>query len=164
MASGEQLPVLSSTSSPLLTHHLVHPRPRSDYPELGLEASVKALIDAGITYDQVETAAVGYCYGDSTCGQRALYQLGMTGIPIVNVNNNCSTGSSAFAFAANAIQSGQAECALALGFEKMAAGSLGSAWDDRAQPMEGTMTQLFEIEGDKEYEVVSAAQLKSRNA
>ncbi|CAO1625821.1 unnamed protein product [Parajaminaea phylloscopi] len=128
------------------------PRGERDYPELGLEASVKALIDAGITYDQVETAAVGYCYGDSTCGQRALYQLGMTGIPIVNVNNNCSTGSSAFAFAANAIQSGQAECALALGFEKMAPGSLGSAWDDRAAPMEGTMSQLFEIEGDKEYE------------
>jgi sterol carrier protein 2 len=71
----------------------------------------------------------------------------------VNVNNNCSTGSSAVAIAANAIMSGQVECALALGFEKMAAGSLGSAWNDRAPPMEGTMSQLFEIEGDKEYEV-----------
>lgn len=73
--------------------------------------------------------------------------------PTVNVNNNCSTGSSAFVFAANAIQSGQAECALALGFEKMAPGSLGSAWDDRATPMEGTISQLFEIESDKGYEV-----------
>lgn len=89
--------------------------------------------------------------GDSTCGQRAVYQLGMTGIPIVNVNNNCSTGSSAFAFAANTIMSGQADCALALGFEKMAPGSLGSAWDDRAAPMEGTMSQLFELEGEKDY-------------
>ncbi|PWN40503.1 putative sterol carrier protein [Ceraceosorus guamensis] len=127
------------------------PRGERDYPELGLEATVKALIDAGITYDDVETAAVGYCYGDSTCGQRALYQLGMTGIPIVNVNNNCSTGSSAFVLAANSIMAGQADCALALGFEKMAPGSLGSAWNDRAPPMEGTMSQLFEIEAEKEY-------------
>ena len=127
------------------------PRGERDYPELALEASVKALLDAGITYDDVETAAVGYCYGDSTCGQRALYQLGMTGIPIANVNNNCSTGSSAFAFAANSIMSGQADCALALGFEKMAPGSLGSAWNDRAPPMEGTMSQLFELEGEKDY-------------
>ena len=124
-----------------------------DYPILGLEASVKALIDAGLTYDDIEYAAAGYVYGDSTCGQRVLYQLGMTGIPIVNVNNNCSTGSSAFNLAANAVLAGQAECALAVGFEKMAPGSLSSAFTDRAAPMEGTMSQLFEIEGDKEYEV-----------
>jgi len=127
------------------------PRGERDYPELALEASTKALLDAEVNYDQIETAAVGYCYGDSTCGQRALYQLGMTGIPIVNVNNNCSTGSSAFVHAVTAIMSGQADAALALGFEKMAPGSLGSAWDDRANPMEGTTAQLFEIEGEKEY-------------
>lgn len=68
------------------------PRGERDYPELGLEASVKALIDAGLTYDQVETAAVGYCYGDSTCGQRALYQLGMTGIPIGEWENGIRAG------------------------------------------------------------------------
>ncbi|CBQ72225.1 probable sterol carrier protein [Sporisorium reilianum SRZ2] len=124
-----------------------------DYPILGLEASVKALIDASLTYDDIEYAAAGYVYGDSTCGQRVLYQLGMTGIPIVNVNNNCSTGSSAFNLAANAVLAAQAECALAVGFEKMAPGSLSSAFTDRAAPMEGTMSQLFEIEGDKQYEV-----------
>jgi sterol carrier protein 2 len=127
------------------------PRGERDYPELALEATSKALLDASLTYDDVQTAACGYVYGDSTCGQRALYQLGMTGIPIVNVNNNCSTGSSAFVHAANAIMAGQADCALALGFEKMAPGSLGSAWNDRANPMEGTTAQLFEIEGEKEY-------------
>jgi sterol carrier protein 2 len=128
------------------------PRGERDYPELALEACVKALLDAGIGYDLVETAAAGYCYGDSTCGQRALYQLGMTGIPIINVNNNCSTGSSAFAFAVNAIMSGQADCALALGFEKMAPGSLGSAWNDRQNPTEGTTKLVNEIEGEKGYE------------
>ncbi|PWN52504.1 thiolase [Violaceomyces palustris] len=128
------------------------PRGKRDYDALGLEGAVKALIDAGITYDSVEYATAGYVYGDSTCGQRTIYQLGMTGIPILNVNNNCSTGSSAFALAAQAVQAGQVDCALAVGFEKMAAGSLTSAFSDRAAPMEGTMAQLFEIEGEKEYE------------
>jgi len=36
---------------------------------MGLEAGTKALLDAGITYDAVQTAFVGYCYGDSTSGQ-----------------------------------------------------------------------------------------------
>lgn len=66
------------------------PRGLVDYPDLGLEAATKALVDAGVNYDEVQQAYVGYCYGDSTCGQRALYSLGMTGIPISNVNNNCS--------------------------------------------------------------------------
>src|SRR5947209_442086 len=66
-----------------------------DYPEMGREAGTRALADAGIEYAAVEHAFVGYCYGDSTSGQRSIYGLGLTGIPIVNVNNNCSTGSSA---------------------------------------------------------------------
>ena len=64
-----------------------------DYPEMALEAGTNALEDAGIPYDAVEQAFVGYCYGESTSGERAVYGLGLTGIPIVNVNNNCSTGS-----------------------------------------------------------------------
>ena len=55
-----------------------------DYPDWAKEAGEKALADAGIPYEDVEQAYAGYCYGDSTYGQRALYQLGLTGIPIVN--------------------------------------------------------------------------------
>lgn len=62
--------------------------------------------------------------GESTSGQRAVYELGLTGIPVVNVNNNCSTGSTALYLAKTAIQSGQSHCVLALGFEKMQRGSL----------------------------------------
>ncbi len=58
-----------------------------DYTDYVLEAGTKALIDANLTYDSIQFAAAGYCFGDSTCGQRALYQLGLTQIPIVNVNN-----------------------------------------------------------------------------
>ena len=95
----------------------IKPRGKVDYTELGFEAGVKAMLDAKINYDDVEQGIACYCFGDSTCGQRVFYQFGMTQIPIVNVNNNCSTGSSAFNLAANAVLAGQAECALAVGFD-----------------------------------------------
>lgn len=74
----------------------------------------------------IEKAICGYVYGDSTSGQRAIYEVGMTGIPIFNVNNNCSTGSSALLLAAEMIESGKNDCVLAVGFEKMERGSLTS--------------------------------------
>lgn len=116
-----------------------------DYPDMAREAGTKALDDAGIDYHEVDEAYVGYVYGESTSGQRAVYELGMTGLPVVNVNNNCSTGSTALYLAAKAIRGGLAECALALGFEKMQPGSLGSTYDDRAQPMEKHFLALAEI-------------------
>merc|ERR1712158_271907 len=70
-------------------------RENFDYPDMAKEAVDKAMADSGLKYTDVEQACVGYVYGDSTCGQRALYPLGMTGIPVYNVNNNCATGSSA---------------------------------------------------------------------
>jgi sterol carrier protein 2 len=91
--------------------------------DMAREAVTKALIDTGIKYTAVESAYVGYCYGDSTCGQRALYQFGQTQIPIVNVNNNCSTGSTALYMARQQIELGAADCVLALGFEKMDPGN-----------------------------------------
>jgi acetyl-CoA acyltransferase len=107
-----------------------------DYPEMAKEAGTKALEDAGIPYDAVEQAFVGYCYGESTSGQRSVYQLGLTGIPVVNVNNNCSTGSSALFLARQAVKGGLVDCALALGFEKMEMGSLGLKWTDRTNPID----------------------------
>lgn len=116
-----------------------------DYPDMARESGTKALADAGIGYDLVEQAYVGYVYGESTSGQRAVYELGMSGIPVVNVNNNCSTGSTALYLAAQSIRGGLADCALALGFEKMNPGSLGAMYDDRAQPMEKHILALAEI-------------------
>ncbi|KAJ3735276.1 putative thiolase [Lentinula guzmanii] len=114
--------------------------------DMGLEAATKALLDAGITYDTVQMAVVGYCYGDSTCGQRALYNLGLTGIPITNVNNNCSTGSTALYTANNAVKFGQVEVALALGFERMKPGSLGTNWPDRPSPTALLNQKMEEVE------------------
>jgi len=101
------------------------------YTDMGADAVRRALADAGIGYELVQQAYVGYVYGDSTCGQTALYEVGLTGIPIVNVNNNCSTGSTALYLARQAVALGDAECVLALGFEQMQAGALKSHWDDR---------------------------------
>ncbi|MBJ8338819.1 lipid-transfer protein [Antrihabitans sp. YC3-6] len=117
-----------------------------DYPDMAREAGTNALQDAGIDYRQVEQAYVGYVYGESTSGQRAVYELGMTGIPIINVNNNCSTGSTALFLATQAVKSGQVDCALALGFEKMQKGSLGSTYDDREQPMMRHLLALAELQ------------------
>ena len=84
------------------------------YFEMGAEAIRLALADAGFGFEQVQQAYAGYVYGDSTSGQRALYEVGMTGIPVINVNNNCSTGSTALFLARQAIASGAVDCALAL--------------------------------------------------
>lgn len=117
------------------------------YTDLALEAGTKALLDAGITYDEVEQGFAGYCYGDSTCGQRAFYQFGMTQIPIINVNNNCSTGSTALWLARNAVLSGQCDVTMAIGFEEMSAGSLKSNWDDRENPLGRTTEMMLETRG-----------------
>ena len=117
-----------------------------DYPQMAKESGTKALEDAGIAYDAVEQGYVGYCSGDSTSGQRALYELGMTGIPIVNVNNNCSTGSTALYLAAQSIRGGLADCVMALGFEKMQPGSLGGGAQDRESPLGKHVKALAEID------------------
>jgi len=106
------------------------------YDVMGAGAAAAALADAGVAYLDVEQAFVGYVYGDSTAGQKALYRVGMTGIPIVNVNNNCSTGSTALFLARQAVESGAAECALALGFEQMTPGAITTHFNDRPTPFD----------------------------
>ncbi|KAF8207618.1 putative thiolase [Mycena galopus ATCC 62051] len=135
----------------------IKPRGTRSTEDMGLEAATKALLDAGITYDAIQTAYVGYCYGDSTCGQRALYNLGLTHIPITNVNNNCSTG----------IKYGQVECAIALGFEKMKPGcSLGTNFPDRAPPtiLLNERTRAIEKENARENHGPGAPRLFSNGA
>ncbi len=106
------------------------------YPAMGAAATRAALADAGLHYRDVRQAFVGYVYGDSTCGQRALYDVGMTGIPIVNVNNNCSTGSTALFLARQAVEGGAADCVLALGMEQMKPGALDTVYVDRPSPFD----------------------------
>lgn len=109
---------------------------KRDYPVLAKEAATAALSDARISYSDVQQAVCGYVYGDSACGQRALYDIGMTGIPVYNVNNNCSTGSTALLLAKQLVEGRLADVVLAVGFEKMDRGSLTSKFRDRANPCE----------------------------
>ena len=106
------------------------------YNLMAARAVRAALDDAGLDYGAVEQAYAGYVYGDSTCGQRALYAVGMTGIPVFNVNNNCSTGSTALFLARQAVESGVVDCALAVGFEQMEAGALTERYGDRPSPFD----------------------------
>lgn len=112
------------------------------YPDWAREAGTKALADARISYDDVEQAFAGYVYGDSTAGQRALYGLGVTGVPVINVNNNCSTGSSALYLARQAIKYGIVDCALAVGFEQMEPGSLGMKFPELPSPMDRHLARM----------------------
>jgi acetyl-CoA acetyltransferase len=89
------------------------------YPDMVAEAVNAALADAGLSYGDVQRAAVGYVFQPSAAGQRALYDTGLTGIPIVNVNNNCATGSTALLLAREWVESGLVDVALAVGFEQM---------------------------------------------
>merc|ERR1712168_1300475 len=120
-------------------------RENFDYPDMAKEAVDKAMADSGLKYTDVEQACVGYVYGDSTCGQRALYPLGMTGIPVYNVNNNCATGSSALFLAHQLVGGGIANCVLALGFEKMQKGSLAATFSDRANPVQPMVEAMMAV-------------------
>ena len=106
------------------------------YDVMASRATSEALADARIAYGEVQQAFAGYVYGDSTAGQKALYRVGMTGIPVVNVNNNCSTGSTALFLARQLVGSGAVDCALAVGFEQMAPGALTAKFNDRPTPFD----------------------------
>ena len=119
----------------------------SDDWDVMAERAVKlALTDANISYDKIQQAFAGYVYGDSTAGQSALYRVGVTGIPIVNVNNNCSTGSTALFLARQLIESQAADCVLALGFEQMVPGALGMIFNDRKRTLDRHLTRQAEIQ------------------
>ncbi|MDD5712587.1 MAG: lipid-transfer protein [Smithellaceae bacterium] len=121
------------------------PKALRPYNEMGKEALLDALKDSGIDYKEVQQAYTGWVYADSCAGQKVLYEAGMTGIPIFNVNNNCSTGSNALFLARQAVAYGIVECALALGFEQMTPGALGVVFGDRPIPMQTFFEKLFEV-------------------
>src|SRR6516164_2994050 len=123
------------------------PRNTQTYDVMGEQAVTAALADAGVDYQTVQQAYVGYVYGDSTAGQAALYRVGTSGIPVVNVNNNCSTGSSALFLARQAIEHGVADVALALGFEQMQRGALALSYTDRPTPFDSFGRVVDGIQG-----------------
>ncbi|MCK6551487.1 lipid-transfer protein [Myxococcota bacterium] len=122
------------------------PGASEDYHIMASKAARAALEDAKIPFDQVQQAYAGYVFGDSTCGQRAVYEIGLTGIPVFNVNNNCSTGSTAIMLGRQAIEAG-ADCVLVVGFEQMEKGALGSKYTDRTNPIEQHFGVMARVQG-----------------
>ncbi|MEG0438141.1 MAG: lipid-transfer protein [Solibacillus sp.] len=121
------------------------PGKNEPYEVMASRAVLGALEDAGIEYSDIQQAYASYVYGDSTCGQRALYEIGMTGIPVINVNNNCGSGSTALYLARQAVESGAVDCVLAFGFEEMRPGALKSHWNDRTPPLGWVDERLKEL-------------------
>ena len=120
------------------------------YDVMGAQAMRSALADAHLDYAKIQQVYAGYVYGDSCSGQRAAYAVGLSGVPVFNVNNNCSTGSTALFLARQAVASGSVDCALAVGFEQMKPGALGSVYDDRPTPFdrfEAAADALLQVEG-----------------
>jgi sterol carrier protein 2 len=123
------------------------PGASDDYHVMAANAARTALRDAGVDYKDIDQAFAGYVYGDSTCGQRAVYELGLTGIPVINVNNNCSTGSTALFAGRQAILSGEAQCVLVVGFEQMEKGALASKFNDRPTPLDPQASLMNDVQG-----------------
>ncbi len=123
------------------------PGASDEYNVMAAAAGKAALADAKVEYGDIEQAFAGYVYGDSTCGQRSVYDIGLTGIPVFNVNNNCSTGSTALMLGKQAIEGGIAECVLVVGFEKMEKGALAAKYTDRANPLEDHVAVMSKVQG-----------------
>ena len=117
------------------------------YHVMATQAAKVALADSGVQYTDIQQAYTGYVYGDSTCGQRSIYELGLTGIPVFNVNNNCSTGSTALMLGAQAIAGGLIDCILVVGFEQMERGALGSKFADRTNPLDRHVDVMSAVQG-----------------
>jgi acetyl-CoA acetyltransferase len=117
------------------------------YAVMGAKAGRAALKDAKLDYGLIQQVYVGYVYGDSCCGQAAAYGIGLTGVPVINVNNNCSTGSTALYLARQAVESGAVECAMALGFEQMGRGALNAVFNDRDDPAQRMLDTMSQTQG-----------------
>lgn len=121
------------------------PGENASYDHMGAAAAKIALLDAGLDYSAIQQVICSYVYGDSCAGQAAMYHVGINGVPIVNVNNNCASGSSAFALAVQAIKSGEAECVLAVGFEQMEKGAIDLVFPDRTSPLERHVNAVADL-------------------
>jgi len=115
--------------------------PEKTVPELGADAALIALKDAGVNIKDVELFASGNLYqANAMIGQRILQQIGQTGVPVINVSNACATGSTAFREAFMAVASGMYDVAMAVGVEQMGKQGLlggGGGGTDPAYSTEG---------------------------
>ncbi len=101
--------------------------PEKSVHDLAREAVVQALADSGIKFKDIQVAYFGHVYRDgATPGEMTLRQMGLTGIPVVNVENACSSGSTALWLAYWNVAMGMFDIALAFGSEKVPRGPVAA--------------------------------------
>tara|TARA_Y100001970_G_scaffold191325_1_gene232640 strand:- start:1154 stop:2293 length:1140 start_codon:yes stop_codon:yes gene_type:complete len=114
--------------------------PERTVPDLGAEAALLALDDAGLTIDNMEAFYCGNLgQANAMVGQRILQEIGQTGIPVVNCSNACATGATAFREAWTSVKAGLYDVVLAVGVEQMGTGLLGGAGGGKGIPKEGLL-------------------------
>lgn len=96
--------------------------------ELGIAAVRSALADAGVGRGGFQAAYCGTVYSGVAAGHKVLTALGMTGMPIVNVEAGCASGGAALGLGVEAIRSGRCDCVLVFGMEKMPKGIIRSSF------------------------------------
>jgi len=123
--------------------------PDRSVPNIGAEAALMALDDAGLTIQDMQALYCGNLgQAGAMVGQRVLQEIGQTGIPVVNVANACATGATAFREGFMAIKAGVYDTVLAVGVEQMGKGLLGGGGGGSGIPTEGllgsgTMPSVF---------------------
>jgi acetyl-CoA acetyltransferase len=114
--------------------------PDRTVPQIGAEAALMALDDAGLTIHDMQALYCGNLYEASNMpGQRLLREIGQTGIPVVNCANACATGATAFREGYAAIRAGMYDVVLCVGVEQMGKGLLGGGGGGGGIPTEGLL-------------------------
>ncbi len=115
--------------------------PDKDVSQLGGEAALGALTDAGMSIKDIEMFVCGNLFqANAMNGQKILQQIGQTGIPVFNVSNACATGSTAFREAYVGVASGMYDVTMAVGVEQMGKmGLLGGGARSGGESVEGVL-------------------------
>ncbi|MET0153618.1 MAG: thiolase family protein [Candidatus Binatia bacterium] len=114
--------------------------PERTVPQIGAQAALMALDDAGLKIQDMEALYCGNLYqANAMVGQRILQEIGQTGMPVVNTANACATGATAFREAWMAVKAGAYDLVLAVGVEQMGKGLLGGGGGGSGIPKEGLL-------------------------
>jgi acetyl-CoA acetyltransferase len=114
--------------------------PEKTVPQIGSQAALMALDDAGLTIQDMQALYCGNLgQANAMVGQRILQEIGQTGVSVVNCANACATGATAFREAWMSIKAGVFDCVLAVGVEQMGRGLLGGGGGGEGIPKEGLL-------------------------
>ena len=114
--------------------------PEKTVPQLGAQAALMALDDAGLKIQDMQALYCGNLgQASAMVGQRLLQEIGQTGISVVNCANACATGATAFREGWMSIKAGVFDCVLAVGVEQMGRGLLGGGGSGTGISKEGLL-------------------------